>query len=203
MRERSTGAPRRTKRGRARREILVFTEGARTEGGYLLPWRREFRDRLLISIDPFHGVPLSLVERAVSTRKAELRDQKRGRGRAHDEVWCVFDVDSHPNMREAVQKAEDNGICLAISNPCIELWFILHFEDQTAHISRHKAQSRSAELLGCKKNLSREAVDLLYSRFDDASQRARDLDIKHKGDGSPPRSNPSSGVWALIESIRA
>ncbi|MDE0235670.1 MAG: RloB family protein, partial [bacterium] len=167
---------------------MVFTEGAKTEGGYLLPWRREFRDRLLISVDSFHGVPQSLVERAVSTRKAELRDQRRGRGRAHDEIWCVFDVDSHLNIREAVQQAEDNGICLAISNPCIELWFILHFEDQTAYISRNKAQSRSAELLGCEKNLSQEARDLLYSRFEDASQRARLLDIKHKGDGSPLRS---------------
>lgn len=105
-------------------------------------------------------------------------------------------------MGEAIQKAEDNGIYLAISNPCIELWFILHFEDQTAYISRHKAQSRSAEHLGCKKSLSREAADLLYNLFEDARQRAWDLDIKHEGDGSPPMSNPSSGVWELIESIR-
>ncbi len=114
----------------------------------------------------------------------------------------MFDIDAHPNVREAIQKAEDNGIHLAISNPCIELWFILHFEDQTSYISRHKAQSKSAELLRCEKNLSREAMDLLYSLFEDASQRARELDVKHKGDGSPPRSNPSSSVWKLIESIR-
>ena len=202
MRERYTGAPRRAKGNRARREILVFTEGAKTEGGYLLPWRRELRDHLLISVDPFHGVPMSLVERAVSTRKAELRDQKRGRGRAHDEIWCMFDIDAHPNVREAIQKAEDNGIHLAISSPCIELWFILHFQDQTAYISRNKAQSRSEELLGCEKNLSQEARDLLYSRYEDASQRARRLDVKHKGDGSLPRTNPSSDVWKLIESIR-
>jgi hypothetical protein len=28
------------------------------------------------------------------------------------------------------------------------------------------------------------------------------LDEKHEGDGSPPGTNPSSGVWRLIEVIR-
>ena len=157
---------------------------------------------MLISVDPFHGVPLSLVNKAVETKKAELLEQKRRRGRAHDEIWCMFDIDAHPNVREAIQKAEDNGIHLAISNPCIELWFILHFEDQTAYISRHKAQSRSAELLESGKNLSRRAMDLLFDHFENARQRARELDIKHARDGSPPGSNPSSGVWELIESFR-
>ena len=202
MTARPTGAPRRPRNDRARREILVFTEGARTEEGYLLPWRREFRDRILISVDQFHGVPLSLVNRAVETKKAELLDQRRRRGRAHDEIWCMFDIDAHPNVRDAIRKAEDNGIHLAISNPCIELWFILHFEDKTSYISRQDAQSRSSELLGCRKNLSRRAMDLLFDHFEDARQRARSLDIKHEGDGSRPGTNPSSGVWKLIESIR-
>lgn len=167
-----------------------------------MPWRREFRDRLLISIDPFHGVPLSLVNEAVKTKKVESRDQKRGRGRAHDEIWCMFDIDAHPNVTEAIQMARDNGIRLAISNPCIELWFILHFEDQTAYLSRQDAQSRSSELLGCGKNLSREAMDVLFEQFEDAGRRAHNLDVKHTNDGSPPGSNPSSSVWKLIESIR-
>jgi len=199
---RPTGAPRRPRNDQARREILIFTEGEKTEGGYLLPWRREFRDHLLISVDPFHGVPMSLVNEAVKTKKDELRDQRRGRGRAHDEIWCMFDIDAHPNVREAIQKAEDNGIHLAISNPCIELWFILHFEDQTSFISRQDAQSRSSELLGCGKNLSRQAMDLLFDRFKDAHQRASNLDVKHKRDGSRRRSKPSSSVWKLIDSIR-
>lgn len=115
----------------------------------------------------------------------------------------MFDIDDHPNIAEAAQKAEANGIGLAISHPCIELWFVLHFEDQTAYLSRRDAQSRSSELLACRKNLSREAMALLFDRYEDAQARARRLDAKHKGDGSPSGSNPSSSVWALIESIRS
>lgn len=168
-----------------------------------MPWRREYRDRILVTINSFHGVPLSLVDRAVETKKAEAREERRGRGRAHDGIWCMFDVDDHPNLTEAIQKAEANGIGLAISNPCIELWFILHFEDHTAYLSREYAQSRSAKLLRCKKRLSREATDRLYENYEDARQRAQRLDVKHKGDGSPSRSNPSSGIWELIECITA
>lgn len=139
MKRRATGAPRRSKTAATRRGLLVFTEGEKTEDGYLLPWRRQYRDSVLITIDPFHGTPRSLVDRAVETKRAESRDERRGRGRAHDEIWCVFDIDEHPNIPDAIQKAEAHGIQLAISNPCIELWFILHFEDHTAYLDRHVA----------------------------------------------------------------
>ncbi len=94
--------------------------------------------------------------------------------------------------REAVAKAEANGINLAVSSPCIELWFVLHFDDQTAYIERQQAQSRARELLGCEKGLTNDALDTLAQRYDGARTRAIALDEKHTGDGSPPRSNPSS-----------
>jgi len=203
LRKGSSGRPRRVAGNLAtRREILVFTEGEKTEDGYLLPWRRTYRDTVLLEIDPFHGVPQSLVEQAIATKKAEARDERRGRGRAHDEIWCVFDIDAHPNVPEAIRLAQTHGIGLAISNPCIELWFILHFQDQTAYLSRHDAQSAAAALLGCGKVLTRAAMDLLYDGYEDARDRAQRLDAKHDGDGSPPGSNPSSSVWTLIEAIR-
>ena len=81
-----------------RRELLVFTEGERTEDGYLVHWRRAYRDRVLVTIDEFHGTPLSLVNHAAEAKRRETRDEKKGRGRAHDEVWCVFDNDEHPHV---------------------------------------------------------------------------------------------------------
>jgi len=35
-----------------------------------------------------------------------------------------------------------------------------------------------------------------------AVKRAKLLDCKHEGDGSPPRSNPSSDIWRLIDCVR-
>jgi hypothetical protein len=146
---------------------------------------------------------MQLVERAVAAKRSESRDAKRGRGRAHNQIWCMFDRDEHPNFDRAIDLANRHGINLAISNPCIELWFILHFEDRTSFIERQKAQGRAEKLLGCSKALGEPALGILAGRYDEARRRAVKLDEKHEGDGSPSRTNPSSEVWRLIDVIRS
>lgn len=185
-----------------RRELLVFTEGARTEEGYLIHWWRAYRDQVTVTIDGFHGGPLPLVDRAAAAKRTEASEERRGRGRSHDEVWCVFDRDAHPNVPHAFEKAGANGIGVALSNPCIELWFLLHFRDQTAHLERDEAQSRSETLLGCEKILAPTALAELEARYEEARARARKLDEKHAGDASPRHSNPCSNLWELIDRIR-
>jgi RloB-like protein len=183
--------------------LLVFVEGLRTEELYLVDWRRRCRDRVLVTVDPYRGAPLQLVERAVAAKRAETREARRGRGRGHDQIWCVFDVDEHPNLDRAVRLAAQHGVNLAISNPCIELWFVLHFEDRTAYIDRKEAQGRAQTLLQCGKVLTQPALDALAYCYPVAADRAKKLDDKHVGDGSPTGSNPSSSVWRLIEVIRS
>ena len=185
-----------------RPEVLVFVEGLRTEDLYLTYWRRRYRERVLVTIDPFRGGPLQLVEHAVDAKRQEIREAKRGRGRAHDQIWCVFDVDEHPNLPQAAEIARKHGIGLAISNPCLELWFILHFEDRTAYIDRFAAQRRAAELLKCGKVITDRALATLADRHSAAMVRSTKLDQKHLDDGSPPKSNPSSSISELIELIR-
>lgn len=122
---------------------------------------------------------MTVVSRAVELKRYESREARRGRGRASDEYWCVFDVDQHPNVGAVIEKALANGIGVALSNPCIELWFILHFQDQTAHIERSNAQAVSKELLMCDKILDNAALEDLTERFPEAKVRAMALDAKH------------------------
>jgi hypothetical protein len=180
----------------------VFREGLRTEEIYLSAWHRRCRDRVLVTIDPDPAGPLQLVERAIESKRRESADAKRGRGRPHDEIWCVFDRDDHPKVDHAVNLAAEHGIEVAVSNPCIELWFLLHFETMSAFIERGDVQRRASKLLGCGKVLTDAAVEVLLDRYSEARERPRLLDVKHDGDGSAPGSNPSSGVWRLVEAIR-
>ena len=117
----------------------------------------------------------------------------------YDEVWCVFDIDDHPQVGDAKQQARDNGIQLAISNPCFELWVLLHFQDQRKHISR--AQLRAA----CRKYLPAYKKDLpiekLNPRYDQAARRARTLDAWQQEQGRQD-ANPSTGVYRLTQAIR-
>jgi hypothetical protein len=195
-------APRRKVAARPRRkELLVLVEGHVTEEGYLLFWRRRARHHTLVEIHEFHGTPMSLVEKAVEVKADEERHEKRGRGRAHDEIWCVFDIDEHPHLERASELAAASDINLAISNPCIELWFLLHFADQTAYIDRRAAQGEARAQLKCGKNLDDRALDSLAENFTLARERAQRLDEKHRDDGTPTPGNPSSGAWRVVDSI--
>jgi hypothetical protein len=42
---------------------------------------RQYRDKVLIEIDPFRGGPLQLVQKAVEAKRIETREATRGRGR--------------------------------------------------------------------------------------------------------------------------
>lgn len=181
-------------------ELLVFVEGQVTEEEYLTHYRRLHRRNTTVQIDPFRGGPLQLVQQAVKAKKAEERAAKR-RGRAHDEVWCAFDVDQHPNLDEAIALAAENGVNVALSNPCLELWFLLHFAAQTAYIERHEAQHRAKEELKCGKRLVPEALARLEGAYETAKERAIALDTMHRGNGTPAPGNPSSGMWSLVDSI--
>jgi hypothetical protein len=147
------------------------------------------------------GVPKTLVERAVKMKKeADTRAAKDDNER-YDEVWCVFDIDDHPKIDDAKQQARDSGIGLAISNPCFEIWALLHFQDQRAHINRTQLSALCRKHMpGYKKNLPVEELSSLYEK---AVARAVALDTwqRQQGEGRKD-ANPSTGVHKLTETIR-
>jgi RloB-like protein len=197
------GEPKRRVTGAAKRHsVLVFTEGKQTEPVYLTHWSRAYRDKIIVTIDAFHGTPLSLVQEAVARRATDLRAARRGGGDAYSEYWCVFDIDEHPNVARALELAAASGVSVSVTNPCIELWFLLHFQDQNAAIDRHEVQRKASDYLSGGKTPTSAALAALALHYEEARRRAQGLDRKHDLDGSPPRSNPSSEVWRLIDTIR-
>lgn len=124
---------RRTDRPRKQRRPVVYLicEGKETEIQYF----RRFRTReCLIEIVPKesqHKEALSLVQHAKDVLKQEPYYPNDG-----DKVWCVFDRDdnTNQNLYAAEQLAEHLGYQVAFSNPCFELWILLHFRDQRAEL---------------------------------------------------------------------
>ena len=133
-----------------------------------------------------------------------MRSQPRKHAdRDFDEIWCVFDTDQHPNLAQAINEAGQSEIEVAVSNPCFELWLVLHSQEQTAFIDRHDAQ-RLANALGLSndKNIPDTAWVRLGPDFETAKERARALAERHVGNGSSRRENPSSDVWRLVDRLR-
>lgn len=183
-----------------RRQLLVFTEGKVTEPTYLAAWRREVRDSAIVNLDERTGLdPRGLVDLAVEAKLTEARDERRGRGRAHDEYWCVFDVDEHTRIREALDLARARSISVAVSNPNFELWLLLHVRDQQAHLTKDEARRAARDELGVEKSLPSEVVRMLLANHSQAAERAAALDAMHLRNGTD--GNPSTGVPRLIESI--
>lgn len=185
-------------REEVRRIVRVHSEGTVTELGYLRHIARG-NTKVTLTFGPGGMVPLSLVDRA----RADIRERRRRNAVLEfDEIWVVFDIDKHPNVKQARVEAQQNSIQTAISNPCFELWLLLHVEEHNRPIDRRAAQSRARNLgLIDKKSIALSAWPSLDQSYKIARTRAIKLDQRHEGDGSPRFSNPSSSVWRLVDSL--
>jgi RloB-like protein len=189
-----------------RKTLLVFCEGERTEPEYLQALKRQPFVRDIAAVDlrvePRHegAVPLRLVSMAADARSRALKEEAE-----IDEFWCVFDVewpDNHPNLGDAAGLARRNNIQLAISNPCFELWLILHFRDYGSWLDNDNAYKARQRLDGS----SGKGLDPVkyMPLIQDAGRRAAKLEERHHRDGTTfPHDNPSSGMHRLLASVEA
>lgn len=185
---------------RQRYILRVLSEGEVTEPAYFTEWARRNRRNVRLKLDDTGMTPASLVRRA----REYLRTRRpRREGPDFDEIWCVFDTDQHPNLAQAINEAGQSGIGVAVSNPCFELWLVLHVGEQTAFMNRHGAQHMAIERGLCEgKNIPQTAWNVLDAGFETAKERAQALAERHVGNGNSRRENPSSEVWQLVDRLR-
>lgn len=120
-------------------EVFLFGEGKNTEEGWVQHLRRQF---LLPNLRyEYKGVPISTVEAALSQRAVRPR-----RGAVAPEVWVILDRDEH-DLTRALADARDGGVGIVFSNPCFELWAILHRQAHTRPIEHARLQSQAAALI--------------------------------------------------------
>lgn len=183
--------------------ILIVSEG-QSEADYVHHLKAALAAGIIeIVLVPRAGVPKSVVEVAAERFNRARREAKRMRAPelVYDEVWCIFDVDAHPMLLEAKQQARDNGFGLAISNPCFELWLLMHFEDQRAHIERNRVQARvRAHLPRYEKRIDAAIFAVLSPCLENAQQRAAATDQWHSTRGTSG-DNASTQFYSLTERI--
>lgn len=190
-------------------EIWVYCEGKRTEPAYLTAFRNDHATHLVrVETVPVADVPLTLVNRAVE-KKLEL---ERAARRSKDSfakafaVWGMFDVD-HDRDRaipQACDKAKASGVHLAISNPCFELWGILHYCYQDGFIKSHDLCRRLATVMPGYDPTHRKEFNYHHMRGNYAVARSRALlGRKRREEEDDPGGNPSTGVIELLDLIIA
>jgi RloB-like protein len=126
-----------------------------------------------------------------------------------DQLWLVIDRDSQtwkPSVLAQVSRAcQQKNYFLAVSNPCFELWLLLHFEDLPV-----QGKQRQDQVLGNKReSLKREItqhcsskiayIDNFLPHTDRAIARAKALDSKPV-DRWP--SGLGTRVYRLVEQLQ-
>jgi hypothetical protein len=128
-----------------------------------------------------------------------------------DQMWCVFDVDDWNNaeLRTAYDRA-GQIIRISMSNPCFELWYLLHLISSTARLSTASLSQREAlkrleeQIPGYKKNKPITST-IVESTQQDTSRNAEALRAYHQNNETDELSreaNPCTHVDKLVKQFR-
>lgn len=109
-----------------------------------------------------------------------------------DKVFLMYDLDVD-GILEHLQKISKT--ILLVSNPCVELWFLLHYQEQKTRLSSYECVKKMKKVSkGYKKGaLSVEEKDVLAKNKELAVERARIL---------AEYNNPSTTVFRLLEMLK-
>lgn len=148
---------------------LCFLVEGETEGNYISAYARRLGVLNKISIiKPSGNSPAEMVKEAA--RILALDELK---GTTLRDVWCVFDRDRHPSYREAFELASRNRrIRLCWSNPCIELWFLMHFLKLPCGLTasvRFPGPTQT-QLLKVSESTEKEIIEQVYYKLFDPEE---------------------------------
>ena len=189
-----------------KRRFHIFCEGRNTEPSYLNALKHYFRGTLIdIHITKGAGVPKTIADKAAAKRKAlGRRGLKRDSFEEHDEVWAVFDRDEHPNFEQAIDICLQGNVKVGRSNPCFEVWLILHIQAYDKLDDRLAVQRKAAQIVpgyDHKKGKSLNCEALL-ELVEDAEERAERQLAARKSEGND-YGQPSTTFGQLTASIRS
>ena len=188
----SRGGPKR----KLRPNVIVVTEGKRTEPEYIRAFLSIHR-AANVHVEGTGFDPQRVVEEAIE------RKGRFGRG-AEVHVWAVFDRDEHLRFKQALERARAYDIRVAVSNPCFEIWAVYHYRDHAAPIDRHECQRLLGQLCdGYRADRSKlfNDPDVIRTNHDVAVQRGKQSLLNREKEGVP-QGNPSTSMHVLMESIR-
>lgn len=207
------------KRGSKKRKvkpvILIVTEGSKTEPGYF----NHFRTRQKNIDVRVVGSRTSAGETDYNSliRKAKEYQDKNDLSSVNgDTVWIVADGDvnyTNPNpiekkdtaLSHARKLANQKGMEMIISNPCFELWYLLHFRYTTGFLKDYEAVKKLLKEHIPDYEKANDVFPMLEGHLDKATKRVRQLEEYHLKNGNAVpygiAVNPFTEVYRLIEAI--
>ncbi|MHC1709780.1 MAG: RloB family protein [Methanomassiliicoccales archaeon] len=180
------------------KHLVIFCEGERTEVIYFNHYRKRGLGVKIEVRSDRKNDPVGLVGCALKriTDAKDPLDISDG-----DVVWCVFDADTHKQVKiEKAREMADGRVRIALSTPCFELWFLLHFIIPTVRMTSREAVEALNEIIPeYRKDL--DVFDRLEPKRDEAIKNAARL-AKGKDPSRPcVNDNPHTSVHILVMDI--
>ena len=216
MRSRNSLMRERREAFRDARLIVIASEGKDTERIYFKALAKEYTNPRV----HVHVLERSENEQNNSSPEHVLKQLNDYKSQyeleADDELWLVVDKDRWTEAmlsRVATECAQDEFLHMALSNPCFELWLLLHMEDAVSlppeeqkqwMENRRKSKNadpylkvRLRQKMGAYHESSYDALTLI-AHIENAIERARALD-KNPTDRWPQ--TLGTRVYLLAESV--
>ena len=193
--------------GRRKRKPVVYLicEGSETEIKYFKKFRSRECNIDIVPIPSQYKSADKLVQKARATIGYSPYYPDEG-----DMIWCVFDRDDNTNamLSKAKQVAIKEGYQIAFSNPSFEVWFLLHFNNQTTPVENCetaiKLLKKKGRLEQYEKNkeVYEQLKPLQKAAIDRAKKRVSVLQAEHTEILSR-ESNPVTTVAELVEYLNS
>lgn len=199
---------RQKKRGQAKRKqakiILIGAEGNnKTEKYYFSSFNRSRGEYIVHMARGNDTDPVKIVRSVCDSIKKEELDFANG-----DLAFCTVDTDTdiakQGQIDEAIKIAHDNNIELILSNPCFEIWFLMHFTYSTKYYPSTTAVTNELEKFIPEYRKSRNVFDKVSPHTETAKQNAINLEQHHADAGHKEKSmecNPSSEAYKIVEKL--
>ena len=175
-----------------KKTFYIATEGTSTEPVYF-EYINRFREDIQLKIIGVGRSPKGVQ----SKFENQIKGKKLNRS---DKTWIVVDRDIwDTNELNNVQRwANENNCGFSLSNPCFELWLILHFENKTGFIDSKQCK-RYFEANFCDKHKKPKYEELSDSVLKLAISRAK----KRYGpqESNWPQESGCTTVYRLVESF--
>lgn len=130
-------------------------------------------------------------------------------GRNGDEVYVLLDADSEQYKKEQIKEAisigKNKNVNVIISNPCFELWLLLHFEYTTKYFSSNRELIKELKryIKNYEKNL--DVFTMLEDKQMDALKNAKKLHSVHAETRKQLRyvQNPETDIDILVDKLKS
>lgn len=144
--------------------------------------------------------PEGVIHDLLKTAKQEELDLKQG-----DILACFIDVDfkkgREKELRAAIKLARQNNVSLYLSNPCFEVWYLLHFRYSTKPYCSNDEAIRDLNSYISDYSKSKDVFELIVGNSKQAIENSKKLEDYHLSNGTIDRIKkiPYTDVYKIVE----